>query len=67
MFIFGNRLFIQGGDFIKTLVLFSDSATAEALKDLCYVHSDVNQSQMVRILFCCELVGEVAIICATVQ
>ena len=52
--------------FLKKLVPFSDSSAAEAPKDLCYVNYDVNQSQMVRILLCYTLVGEVAIFCSTV-
>ena len=68
MFILGNRLFSQRGAFLKKLVPVADSAAAaEAPKDLCYVHSAVNQSRMVRISLCCVLVGKVAIIRATVQ
>ena len=39
----------------------------EASRDLRYVHSSVNQSQMMRILIFCAQVSEVVIICANVQ
>ena len=51
----------------KELVAVSDSAAAKTPKDLHYMHSIVNQPQMMRLSLCCAGVIEVATIIANVQ